>query len=145
MFHSPNVIFAEPTPPKDLPPVKKSYKAISNNFKVSSSTTKGLTVQRSFSVGSVKHNAAILIKTSSFFPIRTKTTSKIKTISGSNKQVSKTSVPLILLAWWSQTQLKKKGTWSLVNINSNPVISSFKFASSQSKEIVGKLRKVLIL
>ena len=81
-------------------------------------------------MGPIKHDAATLIKMSSFSPIRTKITSKIKTISGSNKQVSRTSVPPILPAQQSQTQLKKKGTQPLVNINSNPVIPSFKFASS---------------
>ena len=96
MFHLPNVISAEPTPLKAFPPVKKSYKALPNNFKVSSSTTKGLAAQRSFSVGPVKHDAATLIKTSSFSSIGTKTTSKIKTISESNKQVSGSLVPPIL-------------------------------------------------
>ena len=43
-----NVIPAEPTPPKDLPPVKKSHEVVSNNFKIPSSTTKGSAVQRSF-------------------------------------------------------------------------------------------------
>ena len=42
--HLPNVIPAEPTPLKGPPPVKKSYEAIPNNFKVPSSTTKGLVV-----------------------------------------------------------------------------------------------------
>ena len=138
--HSPNVIPAEPTPPKGPPPVKKSHEAIPNNFKVLSSTTKGSAVQRSSSVGPVKCDATTLIKTSLFSPIRTKTTSKIKTISGSNKQVSGTSVPPILPVWQSQTQSKKKGTWPSVNINSNPVVPSFKSASSQPKEIVGKSR-----
>ena len=68
------------------------------------------------------------------------TTSKIKTISESNKQVNGTSVPPILPAQQSQTQPKKKSTWLLVNINSNPVIPSFKFASSQPKEIVSESR-----
>ena len=140
VFHSLNVIPAEPTPLKGLPPVKKSHEVIPNNFKVLSSTTKGSAVQRSFSVGPVKCDAATLIKTSLFSPIETKTTSKIKTISGSNKQVSGTSVPPILPAQWSQTQLKKKGIWPLVNINSNPVVPSFKSASSQPKEIVGESR-----
>ena len=99
MFHSPNVIPVEPTPLKGPPPVKKSHEAISNNFKVPSSTTKGSAVQRSSSVGPVKHDAATLTKISLFSPIRTKTTSKIKTISGSNKHVSESSVPPILPAW----------------------------------------------
>ena len=136
----PNVILVESTPLKGPPPVKKSHEAIPNNFKVPSSTTKGSAVQRSSSVGPVKCDAATLIKTSSFSPIRTKTTSKIKTISESNKQISETSVPPILPAWQAQTQSKKKGTWPSVNINSNPVVSSFKFASSQPKEIVGESR-----
>ena len=91
-----NVIPAEPTPPKDLPPVKKSHEVVPNNFKVPSSTTKGSAVQRSSSVGLVKHDAAALIKMSSFSPIGTKTSSKIKTINGSSKQVSGFSVPPIL-------------------------------------------------
>ena len=140
VFYLPNVIPTESTPLKSPLPVKKSHEAIPNNFKVPSSTTKGSAVQRSSSVGPVKHDAATLIKTSSFSPIGTKTTSKIKTISGSNKQVSGTSVPPILPAWQSQTQLKKKGTWLSVNINSNPVVPSFKSASLQPKEIVGELR-----
>ena len=135
-----NVIPAKPTTLKGPPPVKKSHEAVPNNFKVPSSTTKGSAVQRSSSMGPVKHDAATLIKTSSFSPIGTKTTSKIKTISGSNKQVSGTSMPPISPAWWSQTQLKKKGTQPSVNINSNPVVPSFKSASSQPKEIVGKSR-----
>ena len=110
VFRLPNVIPAELTPLKDPPPVKKNHEAVPNNFKVPSFTTKGSAVQRSSSVGPVKCDAATLIKTSLFFPIRTKTTSKIKTISGSNKQVSGTSVPPILPAQWSQTQLKKKST-----------------------------------
>ena len=82
-----NVIPAEPTPPKNLPPLKKSHEVVPNNFKVLSSTTKGSAVQRSSSVGPVKCDAAALIKMSSFSPIRTKIFSKIKTINGSNKQV----------------------------------------------------------
>ena len=82
-----NLISAEPTPLKGplkgLPPVKKSHEAIPNNFKVPSSSTKGSTVQRSSSVGPVKRDASTLIKTSPFSPIRIKSTSKIKTISGS--------------------------------------------------------------
>ena len=140
VFHSPNVIPAEPTPLKGPPPVKKSYKIVPNNFKVPSSTTKGSAVQRSSSVGPVKHDATALIKTSSFSPIRTKTSFKIKTINESSKQVSGSSVPPILLAQQSQAQPKKKSTWLLVNTNSNPVVSSFKSASSQPKEIVGKSR-----
>ena len=95
---SPNVIPAESTPPKGPPPVKKSHEAVPNNFKVSSSTTKGLAVQKSSSVGPVKHDAEALIKTSSFSPIRTKTSSKIKMINGISKQVSGFSVPPILPA-----------------------------------------------
>ena len=98
VFHLLNVIPAEPTPPKGPPPVKKSYKAIPSNFKVPSSTTKGSAVQRSFSVGPVKYNATTLIKMSLFSPIRTKTTSKIKTISKSNKQISGSPVLPILPA-----------------------------------------------
>ena len=98
VFHSPNVIPAEPTPPKGPPPVKKSHEVVPNNFKVPSSTTKGSAVQRSSSVGPVKRDAAALSKTSSFSPIRTKTFSKIKTINGSSKQVSGFSVPPILPA-----------------------------------------------
>ena len=75
VFCSPNVIPAEPTPPKGPPPVKKSHKAVPNNFKVPSSTTKGSAVKRSSSVGPVKRDAEALIKTSSFSPIRTKTSS----------------------------------------------------------------------
>ena len=67
---------------------KPAIQSIPNNFKVPSSTTKGSAVQRNSSVGPAKHNAATLSKTSSFSPIGTKTTSKIKTISRSNKQVS---------------------------------------------------------
>ena len=93
-----NVIPAEPTPLKGPPPVKKSHEVIPNNFKVPSSTTKGSAVQRSSSVGPVKCDAAALIKMSLFSPIRTKTSSKIKTINGSSKQVSGSSVPPILLA-----------------------------------------------
>ena len=78
--------------------MKKSHEVVSNNFKVPSSTTKELAVQRSSSVGPVKCDAAALIKTSSFSPIRTKTFSKIKTINGSSKQVSGFSVPPILPA-----------------------------------------------
>ena len=120
--------------------MKKSHEAIPNNFKVPSSTTKGSAVQRSSSVGPVKCDVATLTKISSFSLIRIKTTSKIKTISGSNKHVSGSPVPPILPAQQLQTQPKKKGTWPLVNINSNPVVSSFKLASSQLKEIVGELR-----
>ena len=138
MSRSPNVIPAEPTPPKGPPPVKKSLEAVPNNFKVPSSTTKGSAVQRSSSVGPVKHDAATLIKTSSFSPIGTKTTSKIKTISGSNKQVSGSPVPPISPAQRSQTQPKKKGTRPSVSISSSPVVPSFKSASSQPKEIVGE-------
>ena len=98
VFHSSNVIPAEPTPPKGPPPVKKSHEVVPNNFKVPSSTTKGSAVQRSFSVGPVKHDAGALIKMSLFSPIRTKTFSKIKTINGSSKQVSGFSVPPILPA-----------------------------------------------
>ena len=98
VFCSPNVIPAEPTPLKSPPPVKKSHEAIPNNFKVSSSTTKGSAVQRSSSVGPAKCNAATLIKKSLFSPIGAKTTFKIKTISGSNKQVSGSPVPPILPA-----------------------------------------------
>ena len=96
--HSPNVISAEPTPLKGPPPVKKSHEVVPNNFKVPSSTTKGSAVQRSSSVGPVKHDAAALIKMSLFSPIGTKTFSKIKTINGSSKQVSGFSVPPILPA-----------------------------------------------
>ena len=39
-----NVISAEPTPSKGPPPVKKSHEVVPNNFKVPSSTTKGLAV-----------------------------------------------------------------------------------------------------
>ena len=102
----PNVISAEPTPPKGPPPVKKSHEAIPNNFKVPSSTTKGSAVQRSSSVGSVKCNAATLIKMSLFSPIGIKTTSKIKLLVGATNK----SVPPILPAQWSQIQPKKKGT-----------------------------------
>ena len=137
--HSPNVIPAEPTPPKGPPPVKKSHEVVPNNFKVPSSTTKGSAVQRSSSVGPVKRDAAALSKTSSFSPIRTKTFSKIKTINGSSKQVSGFSVPPILPAQRPQAQPKKKGTQTSVNTCSNPVVSSFKSASS-SKETVGKSR-----
>ena len=98
MFCSLNVIPAEPTPLKGSLPVKKSYETISNNFKVPSSTTKESAVQRSSSRGSVKHDAAALIKINLFSPIRTKTFSKIKTINGSNKQVSKSSMLPILPA-----------------------------------------------
>ena len=98
VFHSPNIIPAEPTPPKGPPPVKKSHEAVPNNFKVPSSTTKGLAVQRSSSVGPVKRDATALIKTSSFSPIGTKTSSKIKTINRISKQVSGFSVPPILPA-----------------------------------------------
>ena len=98
VFCLPNVIPAEPTPPKGPPPVKKSYEVVPNNFKVPSSTTKGSAVQRSSSVGLVKCDAAALIKMSLFSPIRTKTSSKIKTINGSSKQISGFSVPLILPA-----------------------------------------------
>ena len=140
VFRSLNVIPAEPTPLKSPPPVKKSHEVVPNNFKVPSSTTKGSAVQRSSSVGPVKHDAAALSKTSSFSPIGTKTFSKIKTINGSSKQVSGFSVPPILPAQRSQAQPKKKGTWTLVNTCSNPVVSSFKFASSQPKETVGKSR-----
>ena len=142
--HSPNLISAKPTPPKGPlkgpPPVKKSHEAVSNNFKVPSSSTKESIVQKSSSVGPVKHDATTLIKTSPFSPIRTKFTSKIKTISGSNKQVSGSPVPPILPAQQSQTQPKKKGTQPPVNKSLNPVVSSVKSASSQPKEIVGKLR-----
>ena len=138
--HLTNVIPAEPTPLKGPPPVKKSYEVVPNNFKVPSSTTKGSAVQRSSSVGPVKHDAAALIKTSSFSLIRTKTFSKIKTINGSSKQVSGFSVPPILPTQQSQAQPKKKDTWTLVNTSSNLVISSFKSASSQPKETVGKSR-----
>ena len=69
---SPNVIPAEPTPPKGPPPVKKSHEVVPNNFKVPSSTTKGSAVQRSSSVGPVKRDAAALSKMSSFSPIGTK-------------------------------------------------------------------------
>ena len=93
-----NVISAEPTPLKGPPPVKKSHEVVSNNFKVSSSTTKESAVQRSSSVGPVKHDAAALIKTSLFSPIRTKTFSKIKTINWSSKQVSGFLMPPILPA-----------------------------------------------
>ena len=96
--HLLNVIPAEPTPLKGPPPVKKSSEAVPNNFKVLSSITKGSVVQRSSSVGPIKCDAATLIKTNSFSPIRTKTTSKSKTISGSNKQVSGSPVPPILLS-----------------------------------------------
>ena len=99
VFCSPNVIFAKSTPSKGPFPVKKSHEAISNNFKVLSSTTKGSAVQKSSSVGLIKCDAATLIKISLFSPIRTKTTSKIKTISESNKQVSGTSVLPISPAW----------------------------------------------
>ena len=85
MFCLPNVIPAEPTPPKGPSPVKKSHEAIPSNFKVPSSTTKGSAVQRSSSVGPVKCDATFLIKMSLFSLIETKTTSKIKTISRSNK------------------------------------------------------------
>ena len=95
---SPNVISAEPTPPKSPPPVKKSHEVVPNNFKVPSSTTKRSAVQRSSSVGSVKHDAAALIKTSLFSPIKTKISSKSKTINRSSKQVSGFSVPSILPA-----------------------------------------------
>ena len=93
-----NVISAKPIPPKGSPPVKKSHEAIPNNFKVPSSSTKGSAVQRSSSMGPVKHDATTLIKTSSFSPIKTKITSKIKTISRSNKQISGSLVPSILPA-----------------------------------------------
>ena len=138
--HSPNVIPAEPTPLKGPPPVKKSHEVVPNNFKVPSSTTKGSAVQRSSSVDPVKRDAAALSKTSSFSPIRAKTFSKIKTINGSSKQVSGFSVPPILPAQQSQAQPKKKGTQTSVNTCSNPVVSSFKSASSQPKETVGKSR-----
>ena len=98
MFHLLNLISAKPTPPKDLPFVKKSYEAIPNNFKVPSSTTKESAIQKSSSVGPTKCDAATLIKTSSFSSIRTKTTSKIKTISENNKQVSGSSMLPILPA-----------------------------------------------
>ena len=139
MSRSPNVIPAEPTPPKGPPPVKKSHEVVPNNFKVPSSTTKGSAVQRSSSVGPVKRDAAALSKTSSFSPIRTKTFSKIKTINGSSKQVNGFSVPPILPAQRPQAQPKKKDTRTSVNTCSNPVVSSFKSASS-SKETVGKSR-----
>ena len=139
MSRSPNVIPAEPTPLKGSPPVKKSHEVVPNNFKVPSSTTKGSAVQRSSSVGPVKHDAAALSKMSSFSPIGTKTFSKIKTINGSSKQVSGFSVPPILPAQRLQAQPKKKGTRTSVNTCSNPVVSSFKSASS-SKETVGKSR-----
>ena len=87
--HSPNVI------PKGPPPVKKSLEAVPNNFKVPSSAAKGSAVQRSSSVGPVKRDVATSIKMSSFSPIGTKAISKIKTISGSNKQVSGSPVPPI--------------------------------------------------
>ena len=90
-------------------------------------------------MGPVKRDAAALSKTSSFSPIRTKTFLKIKTINGSSKQVSGFSVPPILPAQQPQAQPKKKGTQTLVNICSNPVVSSFKSASSP-KETVGKSR-----
>ena len=140
VFCLPNVIPAESTPPKGPPPVKKSHEVVPNNFKVPSSTTKGSAVQRSSSVGPVKHNTAALIKTSLFSLIKTKTSSKIKTINGSSKQISGSSMPPILLAQQSQAQPKKKDTWPLVNTSSNPVVSSFKSASSQPKEIVDKLK-----
>ena len=144
VFCSLNFILAEPTPPKGPskgpPPVKKSHEAVPNNFKIPSSSTKGSTVQRSSSVGPVKHDATTLIKTNLFSLIRTKFTSKIKTISGSNKQVSGSPVPPILPAQWSQTQSKKKSTWPLVNKSLNPVVSSVKSASLQPKEIVSKSR-----
>ena len=135
-----NVIPAEPTPLKGSPPVKKSHEAIPNNFKVPSSTTKGSAVQRSSSVGPVKCDAATLIKMNPFTPTKTKITFKIKTISGSNKQVSGSPVPPILPAQQSQTQPKKKSTWLPVNISLNPVVPSVKSASSQPKEIVGESR-----
>ena len=91
-------------------------------------------------MGPVKHDAAALSKMSSFSPIRTKTFSKFKTINGSSKQVSGFSVPPILPAQRLQAQPKKKGTCTSVNTSSNPVVSSFKSASSQPKEIVGKSR-----
>ena len=47
--YSPNVIPTESTPLKGPPPVKKSYEAVPNNFKVPSSTTKGSAVQKSSS------------------------------------------------------------------------------------------------
>ena len=137
VFHSLNVISAEPTPLKGLPPVKKSHEVIPNNFKVPSSTTKGTAIQRSSSVGPAKHDAATLSKTSSFSP---KTTFKIKTISGSNKQVSRSPVPLRLPAQQSQTQPKKKGTWLPVDFSSNLVVPSVKFASLQPKESAGESR-----
>ena len=60
-------------------------------------------------------------------------------INGSSKQVSGFSVPPILPAQRPQAQPKKKGTRTSVNTCSNPVVSSFKSASS-SKETVGKSR-----
>ena len=66
VFHSSNIIPAEPTPPKGPPPVKKSYEAVPSNFKVPSSTTKRSVVQRSSSVGPVKCNTTTLIKISLF-------------------------------------------------------------------------------
>ena len=114
VFYLSNVIPTKPTPPKDLSPVKKSYKAVPNNFKVPSSITKESAVQRSSSMGLIKHDAATLIKISSFSPIKTKTTSKInKTISESNKQVSKSPVLPISPAQQLQTQQKRRvlGHW----------------------------------
>ena len=120
--------------------MKKSYEAIPNNFKVPSSTIKGSAVQKSSSVGPIKCDAATLIKTSLFSPIRTKTTFKIKTISKSSKQVSGSPVPPYCLLSNHKLNQKKKGTWPLVNISFNSVVLSIKFASSQPKEIVGESR-----
>ena len=49
-------------------------------------------------------------------------------------------MPPILPAQQSQAQPKKKDTWTLVNICSNPIVSSFKSAFLQLKETVGKSR-----
>ena len=98
VFHLSNVISAESTPPKGFPPVKKSYEAVPSNFKVPSSSTKRSAVQRSSSMGPIQYDATTLIKMSLFSPIKTKTTSKIKTISESNKQISGSPVLPILPA-----------------------------------------------
>ena len=138
-FSDQRLVFHSPL--KSPPLVKKSHEVVPNNFKVPSFTSKGFAVQKSSSVGPVKCDAAALIKMSSFSPIRTKTFSKIKTIKGSSKQVSRFLVPLILPTQQSQAQPKKKSTWTSVNINSNSVVSFFKSASSsQPKETVGKSR-----
>ena len=96
-------------------------------------------------MGPVKRDAAALSKTSSFSPIRTKTFSKIKMINGSSKQVSGFSVPLILPAQRPQAQPKKKGTWTSVNICSNPVVSSFKSALFHQKRLWASQEIALIL